>query len=63
MEGVSEPLILGIERRRDETGWAIVRGRELLANEVASSVEQHVRFGGVVPEVARARTCRRWCRR
>ena len=49
---MSEPLILGIESSCDETGVAIVRGRELLANEVASSVEQHVRFGGVVPEVA-----------
>ena len=36
----------------DETGVGIVRGNDLLANEVASSMEQHVRFGGVVPEVA-----------
>ncbi|OYO01613.1 tRNA (adenosine(37)-N6)-threonylcarbamoyltransferase complex transferase subunit TsaD [Enemella evansiae] len=49
---MSEPLILGIESSCDETGVALVRGRELLANEVASSVDQHVRFGGVVPEVA-----------
>ena len=49
---MSEPLILGIESSCDETGVGIVRGNELLANEVASSVEQHVRFGGVVPEVA-----------
>jgi N6-L-threonylcarbamoyladenine synthase len=46
------PLILGIESSCDETGVGIVRGHELLANEVASSVELHVRFGGVVPEVA-----------
>lgn len=46
------PLVLGIESSCDETGIGIVRGRELLANEVASSVDQHVRFGGVVPEVA-----------
>ena len=46
------PLILGIESSCDETGVGIVRGNELLANEVASSVEEHVRFGGVVPEVA-----------
>ncbi|WOP18919.1 tRNA (adenosine(37)-N6)-threonylcarbamoyltransferase complex transferase subunit TsaD [Raineyella sp. LH-20] len=46
------PLVLGIESSCDETGVGIVRGTELLANEVASSVEQHVRFGGVVPEVA-----------
>ncbi len=46
------PLVLGIESSCDETGVGIVRGHELLANEVASSVEEHVRFGGVVPEVA-----------
>lgn len=46
------PLVLGIESSCDETGVGIVRGTELIANEVASSVEQHVRFGGVVPEVA-----------
>lgn len=49
---MSGPLILGIESSCDETGVGIVRGRELLANEVASSVAEHVRFGGVVPEVA-----------
>lgn len=49
---MSEPLILGIESSCDETGVGIVRGTELLANEVASSMDQHVRFGGVVPEVA-----------
>ncbi|GAB3819914.1 tRNA (adenosine(37)-N6)-threonylcarbamoyltransferase complex transferase subunit TsaD [Tessaracoccus terricola] len=49
---MSEPLIIGIESSCDETGVGIVRGRELLANEVASSVDLHVRFGGVVPEVA-----------
>jgi N6-L-threonylcarbamoyladenine synthase len=46
------PLILGVESSCDETGVGIVRGTELLANEVASSVDEHVRFGGVVPEVA-----------
>ena len=49
---MSGPLILGIESSCDETGVGIVRGHELLANEVASSVDLHVRFGGVVPEVA-----------
>ena len=47
-----EPLVLGIETSCDETGVGIVRGRELLADEVASSMDQHARFGGVVPEVA-----------
>ena len=49
---MSEPLILGLESSCDETGVGIVRGHTLLANEVASSVDLHVRFGGVVPEVA-----------
>ncbi|MCL2784234.1 MAG: tRNA (adenosine(37)-N6)-threonylcarbamoyltransferase complex transferase subunit TsaD [Propionibacteriaceae bacterium] len=49
---MSAPLILGIESSCDETGVGIVRGHELLANEVASSVDEHVRFGGVVPEIA-----------
>jgi len=47
-----EPLVLGIETSCDETGVGIVRGRTLLADAVASSVEEHARFGGVVPEVA-----------
>jgi N6-L-threonylcarbamoyladenine synthase len=49
---VSEPLVLGIETSCDETGVGVVRGTTLLADAVASSVEEHVRFGGVVPEVA-----------
>lgn len=49
---MSEPLVLGIESSCDETGVGIVRGTELLANEVASSMDLHKRFGGVVPEVA-----------
>jgi N6-L-threonylcarbamoyladenine synthase len=47
-----QPLVLGIETSCDETGVGIVRGTELLADAVASSVEEHARFGGVVPEVA-----------
>jgi N6-L-threonylcarbamoyladenine synthase len=48
----SEPLVLGIETSCDETGIGIVRGTTLLADAVASSVDAHARFGGVVPEVA-----------
>ena len=48
----SDPLVLGIETSCDETGIGIVRGRTLLADAVASSVDAHARFGGVVPEVA-----------
>jgi N6-L-threonylcarbamoyladenine synthase len=47
-----EALVLGIETSCDETGVGLVRGNTLLANEIASSVEEHARFGGVVPEVA-----------
>jgi len=47
-----EPLVLGIETSCDETGVGVVRGRTLLADAVASSVEEHARYGGVVPEVA-----------
>jgi N6-L-threonylcarbamoyladenine synthase len=46
------PLVLGIETSCDETGVGLVRGSTLLADEVASSVAQQARFGGVVPEVA-----------
>ena len=44
--------MLGIESTCDETGVALVRGRTLLADVVASSMEEHARFGGIVPEVA-----------
>ena len=46
------PIVLGIETSCDETGVGIVQGTTLLADAVASSVDQHARFGGVVPEVA-----------
>lgn len=49
---MSEPLVLGIETSCDETGVGIVRGYSLLADAVATSVDEHARFGGVVPEVA-----------
>jgi N6-L-threonylcarbamoyladenine synthase len=49
---MSAPLVLGIETSCDETGVGLVRGHELLADSVASSVAEHARFGGVVPEVA-----------
>ncbi|MDT0260210.1 tRNA (adenosine(37)-N6)-threonylcarbamoyltransferase complex transferase subunit TsaD [Jatrophihabitans lederbergiae] len=52
MRSSDQPLVLGIETSCDETGVGIVRGTELLADAVASSVEEHARFGGVVPEVA-----------
>jgi len=45
--------VLGIETSCDETGVAVVAdGRHILANEVASQVDMHAVFGGVVPEIA-----------
>ena len=52
MSSSDGPLVLGIETSCDETGVGIVRGHTLLADAVASSVDEHARFGGVVPEVA-----------
>ncbi|MFT4185830.1 MAG: tRNA (adenosine(37)-N6)-threonylcarbamoyltransferase complex transferase subunit TsaD [Micrococcaceae bacterium] len=49
---VSDPVVLGIETSCDETGVGIVKGTKLLANVVSSSMEQHVKFGGVIPEIA-----------
>ena len=47
-----QPLVLGIETSCDETGVGLVAGETLLADAIASSVDLHARFGGVVPEVA-----------
>ncbi len=52
MTSSAKPLVLGIESSCDETGVGLVRGHELLADVIASSVAEHARFGGVVPEVA-----------
>ena len=47
-----QPLVLGVETSCDETGIGLVRGETLLFDAIASSVDEHARFGGVVPEVA-----------
>jgi N6-L-threonylcarbamoyladenine synthase len=52
MSAIRGPLVLGIETSCDETAIGIVAGRRLLANVIASSVDEHARFGGVVPEIA-----------
>ncbi len=44
--------MLGIESTCDETGVALVRGRDLLGEAIASSMAEHARFGGILPEVA-----------
>jgi N6-L-threonylcarbamoyladenine synthase len=49
---MADPLVLGIETSCDETGVALVRGNELLVDAVASSMEEHARYGGIIPEVA-----------
>ena len=49
---MSEPVVLGIESTCDETAAAVVRGRRLLSNVVASSMDEHARYGGVIPEIA-----------
>ncbi len=50
---MKDQLILGIETSCDETAVAIIKnGREIAANVVASQIESHKRFGGVVPEIA-----------
>ena len=49
---MSAPIVLGIETSCDETGVGIVRGRDVLANVIASSMDEQARYGGVVPEIA-----------
>jgi N6-L-threonylcarbamoyladenine synthase len=45
-------IVLGIDTSCDDTGIGIVRGREVLANVVASQTALHAKFGGVLPEQA-----------
>ncbi|ARF56280.1 tRNA (adenosine(37)-N6)-threonylcarbamoyltransferase complex transferase subunit TsaD [Streptomyces gilvosporeus] len=49
---MSSPVVLGIESSCDETGAGLVRDGRLLGSALASSMDEHARFGGVVPEVA-----------
>jgi N6-L-threonylcarbamoyladenine synthase len=50
---ITEMVVLGIESSCDETAVGIVRnGNELLSNVVASSMDLHAKYGGVVPEIA-----------
>jgi N6-L-threonylcarbamoyladenine synthase len=49
---VSAPLVLGFETSCDETGVAVIEGLEVRSSVLSSQVEEHARFGGVVPEVA-----------
>ncbi len=47
-----EPIILGIESSCDETAAAVIKGRKILSDEIASSANVQALFGGVVPEIA-----------
>lgn len=47
-----EPVILGIESSCDETAAAVIRGRKILSDEIASSASVQALYGGVVPEIA-----------
>jgi len=49
---VSDPLVLGVESTCDETGVALVRGRELLGDVTATSMDKYARYGGIIPEIA-----------
>nr|WP_139193162.1 tRNA (adenosine(37)-N6)-threonylcarbamoyltransferase complex transferase subunit TsaD [Anaerobacillus alkalilacustris] len=50
---MSDKIILAIETSCDETAAAVIKnGTEILSNVVASQIESHKRFGGVVPEIA-----------
>ncbi|MFG2934954.1 tRNA (adenosine(37)-N6)-threonylcarbamoyltransferase complex transferase subunit TsaD [Streptomyces sp. NPDC048282] len=49
---MDSPVVLGIESSCDETGAGLVRGGRLLGHAVASSMDEHARYGGVVPEIA-----------
>ena len=53
MQGRDDLVVLAIESSCDETAVAIVRdGREILADCIASQIEMHKLYGGVVPEIA-----------
>lgn len=45
-------LVLGIETSCDETGVALVRDGELLADVTATSMDEYARYGGIIPEIA-----------
>jgi len=49
---MSGPLVLGIETSCDETGIAVIEGYSVKSSVLSSQVDDHARFGGVVPEVA-----------
>ena len=54
--------ILSIESSCDETAAAVIRdGREIISSVVATQIEEHRLYGGVVPEIASRRHCESIC--
>jgi N6-L-threonylcarbamoyladenine synthase len=49
---IEQPVIIGIETTCDETGVGITFGANLAGDALASSMDLHVEFGGVIPEIA-----------
>ncbi|WP_405621112.1 tRNA (adenosine(37)-N6)-threonylcarbamoyltransferase complex transferase subunit TsaD [Streptomyces sp. NBC_00076] len=52
MGRTASPIVLGIESSCDETGAGLVRDGRLLGHAIASSMDEHARYSGVVPEIA-----------
>jgi N6-L-threonylcarbamoyladenine synthase len=53
LKGKEEVFLLGVESSCDETSAAVVRnGRDILSNIIASQIDTHKAYGGVVPEIA-----------
>lgn len=53
IQNKKDVIVLGVESSCDETSIAIVKnGREILSNIIASQIDIHTKFGGVVPEIA-----------
>ncbi len=50
-------LILAIESSCDETAAAVTEGREVLSSVINTQIEEHKKYGGVVPEIASRRHC------
>lgn len=51
-------LILGIESSCDETAASVVKdGREIISSVISTQIEEHKKYGGVVPEIASRRHC------
>lgn len=58
MERLDHMLILGIESSCDETAASVVRdGRTIISSVISTQIEEHKKYGGVVPEIASRRHC------